>query len=94
MKRFDIHIHAQATEAMPEKLLADMDKAGIYGGCIFSNWPEEANQKIGTSFDERLNEVLAWTRDLWIHPYEDGILEKVHQAVDRGVMAFKIIWVN
>lgn len=99
MKKFDIHIHAQATEAMPVKLIVDMDKAGIYGGCIFSNWPTLANEKLGTSFEERLEEVLAWTRGykdrlfpvLWIHPYEDGIMEKIHQAADCGVMAFKII---
>lgn len=99
MKRFDIHIHAYNTSIEPEKMLEDMEKAGIYGGCIFSNWPDRANNKLGTSFDVRLEEVLAWTKGfenrlfpvMWIHPYEENIIENIHIAVERGVAAFKII---
>lgn len=99
MKRFDMHIHAANAPADPEGLLARMEAAGIYGGCIFSNHPNHNNDPIGTSFDERLQEVLNWTRGyedrlfpvMRIHPYEDGILENIHKAVELGAKAFKII---
>jgi len=102
MKRFDMHIHARNTEVNPGKLLANMEKAGIYGGCIFSNRPIKGDPDRGTSFDERLREVLAWTCEhkdrlfpvLWIHPYEDNIYENIHRAVESGVVAFKMICVD
>ena len=97
MKRFDMHIHAANAPADPEKLLARMEQAGIYGGCIFSNRPYL--EKGGTSFDERLTEVFDWTRGyedrlfpiMRIHPFEDGIIENIHKAVELGIKGFKII---
>ena len=50
MKIFDVHIHAFNTEITPEKLISDMDVAGIYGGCVFSNLPDRTNPKTGTNF--------------------------------------------
>lgn len=99
MNVFDIHMHANNTNPEPEKLLREMEEAGAYGGCVFSNWPDRADSKIGTSFDERLNEVIGWTKGyedrlfpiMWIHPYEDNIIENIHKAVDAGICGFKII---
>ncbi|MBQ3038332.1 MAG: amidohydrolase family protein [Clostridia bacterium] len=99
MKIFDMHIHALNTEPDPDGIIEKMDKAGVFGGCIFSNWPERYNQDIGTSFDERLNEVMAWCRGyedrlfpvMWIHPYEKNIIENIHKAVNKGICGFKII---
>ena len=99
LKKIDMHIHANNTPPQPKKLLTDMRKAGIYGGCIFSNQPKRMNKKQGTDFEERTKEVLAWTKDyedrlfpvVWIHPYEDGIMEHIHAAVEQGVLGFKII---
>jgi len=99
MKKFNMHIHAMNTKPVPENLLTNMEKAGIYGGCIFSNWPSRSNQKVGTSFEERLAEVLAWTKQyedrlfpvMWIHPYEENIIENIQKAVTSGIAAFKII---
>ena len=83
MKIFDMHIHAGGTKPTPELLLKNMEETGIYGGCIFSNLPERSDPKSGSSFDERLNEVLGWTKGyedrlfpiIWIHPYEENIIE-------------------
>ena len=102
MKIFDMHIHSFNHIPAPETLLSEMEKAGVYGGCVFSNWPREANPSVGTSFEERLAEVLAWTRGyedrlfpvLWIHPYEDDIINKVHVAAEAGIAAFKMICTN
>ena len=99
MKIFDIHIHANNTKATPDLLLNSMEKTGIFGGCIFSNWPDRSDTIRGTSFDERLSEVLAWTKGyedrlfpvIWIHPYEENIIENIRKAVENGICGFKII---
>lgn len=99
MNIIDMHIHANNTKPDPEGMLQEFDKLGISCGCVFSNCPDTANKWIGTSYEERLEEVLGWARGhedrifpvLWIHPYEENIIEKVHEAVDRGICAFKII---
>lgn len=98
MRKYDMHIHARNTPVDSPKLIEQMEKAGIYGGCIFSNRPDRADKKLGTTFDERLDEVLAWTDGyegrlipvMWIHPYEDDIIKNIHKAVDKGIAAFKI----
>lgn len=105
MKIFDMHNHAKNTEPNPELLLENMGKAGVYGGCVFSNQPWLGEDKkgtifeSGTSFDERLKEVSCWTKGyedrlfpvIWIHPYEENIIDKIHRAVEAGICAFKII---
>ncbi len=99
MTVFDVHIHAFNVTPDPKGLLAKMEQVGIFGGCVFSNWPKRANAALGTDFDTRLNEVLAWTKGyedrlfpvMWIHPYEEDILENIEKAVRAGVCAFKII---
>ncbi len=99
MKIIDMHIHAMNTKPDPEGLLARLDKAGVFGACIFSNRPDRDNPEIGTDFDTRLKEVLDWTRGfedrlfpvMWIHPYEENIIENVKTAAKAGVCGFKII---
>lgn len=105
MKIFDMHIHANNTKPDPEALLNNMQKAGVWGGCIFSNKPklsghrDGTNYANGTSFDERLKEVLEWTKGyedrlfpvLWIHPDEENIIENIHKAVGMGIDGFKFI---
>lgn len=99
MNIYDMHIHSYNMKPNPTALIAEMDAAGVRGGCVFSNWPKECDPQIGTTFEERLAEALAWVRGcedrlfpvLWIHPYEDNIIEKVHVAAEAGIAAFKII---
>ena len=94
-----MHVHAFNSPADGDTLLAAMVEAGVYGGCVFSNWPKESNPKEGTSFEERLEEVLTICRAhedrlfpvLWIHPAEPDILKKLSMAVDAGIAAFKMI---
>lgn len=98
MELFDMHIHSFNDGTDPKILLRKMEEAGIYGGCVFSNRPDREHIT-GTSFDERLNEVLSITKGyedrlfpvLWIHPFEDDIFKKLQIAADSGIAAFKII---
>ncbi|MBQ3124599.1 MAG: amidohydrolase family protein [Clostridia bacterium] len=102
MRIFDMHIHARNTEPNPAYMLKQMEKVGIYGGCVFSSRPLEFDPVIGLSFEDRINEVLGWAKGyedrifpiLWIHPYEENIIEKLHIAVDKGICGFKIICGN
>lgn len=99
MKVFDMHIHARNAVQNPEQILEKMDKAGVYGGCVFSNLPKRYNKELGTSFEERLEEIIGWTEGyedrlfpiMRIHFYEDNIIENIRKAVDAGVCGFKTI---
>ena len=102
MKIFDMHIHSRGAVPCPEKLISEMDKAGIYGGCVFSNRPLLINSNTGSDFDARVEEALAWTKGyedrlfpvLWIHPDEENIIENVRRASEAGIVAFKIMCNN
>lgn len=101
MKVFDMHIHAFNQVPDPQSLLRNMETAGVWGGCVFSNYPEnmKIRSRCGTDFQTRMAELEGWTREsdgrllpvLWIHPYEDGAVEKAVEASERGVVAFKMI---
>lgn len=99
MKKIDMHIHAYNREVNPETLLGNLESAGLSGCCVFSTRPDNAYPEEGIPFEQRLEEVLSWSRGyedrifpvLWIHPFEDNIMEKVRLAVESGVAAFKII---
>ncbi len=107
MKIFDMHVHTRFEEPNPKALLEHLDKAGIYGTCVFSYSPcvikpggAVLNDSI--TFDERLEKVLGWSRGyedriypvMWIHPDEENILENVEKAVKAGIVAFKMICSN
>jgi len=102
MKRFDAHVHSEQTPFDPAFLIERLEAAGLYGCCVFSNEPKENYPDKGSDFTERLENVLASTAGfedrlfpvLWIHPYEDDIIQKVQIAVQRGIRAFKIICSN
>lgn len=99
MNIFDMHIHTYGAEFESPALLAEMEKAGVRGGCIFSPPPCEFNTKRGMPFRPRLERILAITRDhaerlfpiLWIHPDEKDILENVRVAAAESIAGFKII---
>ena len=99
MKIFDMHVHANNKITDKEKLILNMNEAGVYGCCVFSACPCEYDENEGISFEERLNEVFSIQKGyedrifpvLWIHPYEENIIENIHIAVDKGICGFKII---
>ena len=100
MKIVDMHIHhgfAPEDSSAPG-ILENFEKAGIWGGCVFSS-PPEGRWSNGKVFEERLNEtfeVVLQNRErlfpiLWIHPYEENIFDKIDIAIERGIDGFKII---
>ncbi len=102
MKIYDMHIHIRQGAPDPETLLKRFEEAGVYGGCVFSIRPREVNRETGAEFEERLENLLEWTRGyedrlfpiLWIHANESDIINKIHKAVEAGVAGFKIICTN
>lgn len=101
MKRFDMHIHCHSEPVDPQKLLAQMDKSGIYGAVLLSHYPKESKAD-GFDAEQRMNQVLDICRDypnrlfpvLWIHPHEPNALAVAEEAVRRGIMGFKMICDN
>ena len=99
MQKFDMHIHADGAKPDPEAILSEMAKAGIWGGCIFSCPPKQYSKERGRTFEERMEEVLAWANGyedrifpvIWIHPYEENLIENIRLAVERGIAGFKMI---
>jgi len=99
MKIIDSHTHIMSRQHDDEKMLSNMNNAGVWGMCVFSNEPKRSNPKTGTAFDERMDEVLSLTSTspdrlfpvMWVHPDEENIHKNIRKAVDAGVVAFKMI---
>ena len=102
MKIFDAHTHLRTLGSDGESILKQMGKAGIYGGCLFSNRPKENDLKMGIDFETRLKDVLDVVKGnedrlfpiLWVHPHEENIIEKINIAAQSGVLGFKMICNN
>ncbi len=99
MRRLDAHIHIESPVFSQRELLKRFARAGLDGGVLISEPPEEAVLPRGAPFATRLEHVLKLAEGqperlfpaLWIHPLEDSPLEKAREAAERGIAAFKII---
>ena len=58
MKIYDMHVHSYGEPANAEKMLSEMDRAGVSGCCSISNRPLEDSARFGTPFEKRLDCVL------------------------------------
>ena len=102
MRKYDMHIHTSTRTPDPEALIAQLEKSGFYGGCIFSEQPSDVHPEKGFDYEERMEQVMAWTRGyedrlfpvLWMHPDEENAFERVTDAVERGIAGFKFILHN
>jgi len=102
VKIYDMHVHAETGIAEPQKLIENMEMAGVYGGTVISVRPEESYGRFKLNYEDRIKNVLEWTKGyegrlfpvLWIHPREENVLEKVKDAAERGISAFKMICDN
>jgi predicted TIM-barrel fold metal-dependent hydrolase len=84
-------------------LLEKMEMAGVYGGGLISPCPLQSKAPLlKLEYKERLKSVLDWTKNsngrlipiLWVHPEEDDVLNRISNAAEEGIAAFKIICDN
>lgn len=102
MNILDAHTHLRSLNSDGKEILNSMNKAGIYGGCLFSIRPKENDPVLGADFDDRLNDVLNVVKGyedrlfpiLWVHPNEENIIEKINIAAQSGILGFKMICNN
>lgn len=99
---FDGHVHVAKTDtpAQDQAAFADqLNLAGITGGLLISLPPASfTGPEDSAANPARLDDVLSWCRpqpDLypfyWIDPLEEDAPRQVHQAVDAGILGFKVI---
>ena len=101
MKIIDMHLHTHSNGLKPEpkKLVSELNKAGIYGAGVFSVKPEKPPFENVESIEKRTSDILTWCEGytdvlypvLYIHPYEENVIEEVKKASERGIVAFKMI---
>lgn len=99
MTIYDAHIHSEPGNASSKDILERMQRIGVIGGGVLSPEPENLHRGTGCSYEVRMDTLNAWTADakerlfpiLWIHPFETDAIAKAHDAVSRGVVAFKMI---
>lgn len=109
MKVFDVHVHSGMPDQLgtfdAQDLISKLGKAGIYGSCVFSERPAQFYKNMGYSGHTgttRLDDVLKGCegyRDrllpiLWLHPDEEGVLDLIQEAAEKGIMGFKVICNN
>ncbi len=100
--KIDCHMHV-GTESIYIKdgtfnndaFLADLNAAGMDGAAIYSANPVRFADM---SIEERMNTALSVCEGkdtlypfYWINPLEDGALEQVDLAIEKGFVAFKMI---
>ncbi|MBO7217299.1 MAG: amidohydrolase family protein, partial [Clostridia bacterium] len=97
---YDMHIHVGAGPINQNYLLEQMEKSGVYGGGIISDYPVLKNGVYkGVPYKERMEKVVAWKKGyegrlfsyLWVHPFEKNAEKIVKDAAESGIDAFKMI---
>jgi len=98
MKIIDSHIHMHVgldedLDALREKYLQDIAKAGVSATQIMSPHPTRYNM----TFEERLETVFKFCNNnenlfpfYWINPMADDFASEIDTAVERGIVGFKI----
>jgi len=107
MKILDCHTHITGEIPNGADILKEMEKAGVYGGCVFSYPPSEFSKKyrgktVVMPIEQRIEDVIKVTKGyedrlfpvLWVHPDEKDITNKVQIAADMGITGFKMICSN
>lgn len=93
---YDAHMHIGGySNPEPGKLVERLNACGITGGNVLSIDPNDSN----FTYQQRMDNLFAWTKGYedrifpvaWLHPYEENILDKVRDCIERGVVAFKFI---
>ena len=94
----DGHVHVREMGGDPAALLESMSNAGVDGGILISFIPPCFSKRDYDDSAERLDDVMRWAEGnenlfpfFWIDPTEDGALDQVATATERGVAGFKVI---
>lgn len=95
----DCHMHIIEGSGDRTEFTRGLRAAGVDGGILTSRPPAcfpELGKPVPTA--ERLDELLLWCETAanlfpfhWIDPLEEGALQQVAEAVERGVTGFKVI---
>ena len=100
MKIYDMHIHIGEGEVNQSYLLEQMEKSGVWGGGIISDYPDTEKGVVkGVPYKDRMKKVMDYKKDkegrifsyLWVHPFEKNAKEIVRDAAESGIDAFKMI---
>lgn len=101
--RFDCHVHTRPNSIRygdiehfnHKEFMGDLKKAGLDGAAIYSLSPKMFGEY---SLEFRMNSALEICKAsenlfpfFWINPLEEGALEQVDIAVEKGYDAFKMI---
>lgn len=97
--RYDAHIHVYPGEPNPEALVKSFEKAGLAGGCIFSECPNVFGDNAKKHSPEKsIDNVIKWASlsptiypFYWINPAAPDACDIVDMAVEKGIYGFKVI---
>jgi predicted TIM-barrel fold metal-dependent hydrolase len=100
-KIYDMHIHLWS-DGDPDNLIEKCGIAGVYGGAVFSQPPEQMKMGHTGTGEQRLTQVISFCEKypdrlfpvLWIHPDEKNAITLVKTAAEKGIRGFKIICNN
>ncbi len=94
----DAHIHITDRDGTGEDFQAKLKAGGVDAAAVFSLPPNNLMKIKSGSDDERLDYLFEFTGGaeniypvFFLDPWAPDAKDQVHKAVDRGVMAFKII---
>lgn len=100
MTRFDCHVHMDVKYSSAAELISKLDAASVTGANIISVPPNGyVFSKEPADYEERVASLLSFVSEypdrlipsLFIHPDEESVLDKIDDAVSRGVRGFKMM---
>ena len=96
MQRFDGHTHLRILNADPNRLISQLESAGMTGASVISVPPEGYSiMNVNAAYEERVKDVLAFTAAypdrlfplLWVGTQYNELAMKA-----SGVMWFGLVW--
>ena len=101
MRIIDMHVHMlpDRPESTPQQFIAELQRSGISGAAVFSKRPGVPPFQSTPPIADRATEVLNFCKEypdalfpvLYVHPYEENVIEEAKAAAARGITAFKMI---
>ena len=97
MQIYDMHIHTFPNGADCHDLIRRMEEAGVSGGTVFSGFTPFQGRPGWLPIQDRLDQILEFCAPypdrlfpvLFVDPHEDGIIDMINEAAERGIRGFK-----